>query len=391
MSVEQVVDKVEYVKVVIFGYLCAVFFLLSPILSNLSVFYKFSLGDISILASLVICIFSTRKFYSRCFLGVFSFAFVCLIVVAQYLNYYPEGVMVVARMSFYIFSFFIILSSFRNQKYASCVRNIYIYISVVSSLLLVCQVLLYHVFDVVIVYIDTPIDIQPNSVLGLDIESQGFRSGGLFKEPSYFAVFVAPAMIYTASLRRWFLWSILSCAVTLSTSALGFVFILLSLVRFFNFKYLMFFSPFILIFLGLVFTDIIPILPARVVQTMNGEGSFSIRVIEPFLRVFVDGDVFLPSYSVLKDLADPDIAAGIWFNSISYAVAVLGLLAFIPIGFMFAACGRNQFVFMGIMLVSVNGLTTPFFLVSVITLKLLDDITKCSPRRRQCQASDPSG
>ncbi|MFC6299593.1 hypothetical protein GNF76_22990 [Pseudomonas sp. CCM 7893] len=383
MSVVQVVKFVQHQKNGFAANLCALLFLLSPVLSNMAIFEKLSFGDFTIIATLIVCVLSTRKFDFNCFLGGVSLVVISLVAVFQYLNYYPEGVMVVVRMSFYMISFFIILSSFKSMKYSFAVKNIYLFMVLISSVLLIFQVFVYNVFDAVFVYIDTPIDIQPNSVLGLDIATQGFRSGGLFKEPSYFAIFVAPAMIYAASVRRSFLWLVICCATMLSTSALGFVFIMLSLTRFFNVRYLLFFSPIVIFCVGLVVSGIVPILPDRVIQTMNGEGSLSIRVIEPFLRVFVDGDMFLPNYSVLQDLADPDIAAGIWFNSISYAVVVFGVLAFIPIYFIFAVSGLNQFAFICVMLIAVNGLTNPFFLVSVVVLKVLDDIIKFSPDRRR--------
>ena len=58
---------------------------------------------------------------------------------------------------------------------------------------------------------------------------------------------------------------------------------------------------------------------------------------------------------------------------------MLGILGIFPIGIIFAYAGRNQYVFIGVMLAAVNGLTNPFFLVSVVTMKILDDIAIMSP------------
>lgn len=379
MSSGRMLARSEKVRIGFTGCLCIFFFLISPIFSNLSAFGKISIGDILVISSLMICLCCTRTISSICALGIISLLLACLFAAIQYASYYPEGLQALVRMSFYIFSFFVFLNLFNRAAYSGKIKRIYLLISVLCSALLIFQVFIYHAFDTVIVYINTPFDIQPSSVIGLDIKSQGFRSGGLFKEPSYFAIFVAPAMIYAASLRKWILWLILSFAVVLSTSTLGFAFVILSVARLTNTKYLVILSPLIAIFLALTLTNIIPILPERVSQTMSGEGSFSMRVIEPFTRVFLNGNVLSPNYSVLKDLANPDAASSIWFNSLSYSVVVLGILGILPIGFIFAYAGRNQFVFIGVMLAAVNGLTNPFFLVSVVTMKILDDIAIMSP------------
>ena len=311
------------IKTGFFGTLFCLCFLLSPLLSNLAGVGKFSLGDMAIFFSLVISIFSLRSIGVFCMLGLVSILLLSCICLFAYMDSYPEGVFVLARMALYVACFFIFLTVCKRPGFASGLMRVYLRLAVLFSMMLVVQVVSYHLFGIVFVYLVTPLDIQPNSVLGLDIATQGFRSGGVFKEPSYFSVFVAPAVIYAASRRHYLLWCLISSAIVLSTSSLGFIFIALSLLRFFNAIYLVVLLPIGLALGTLVLTGIIPILPDRVMETLEGGGSLSIRVVEPFSRVFLDTkSLFLPNVEALRDLADPVLATKIWFNSFTYAVVV---------------------------------------------------------------------
>jgi|GEM_PF-5769304 len=360
------------VRIGFFGKLFCLCFLLAPILANLNGIGKFSVGDLAVFWCLVIGALSLRKIDIVCMAGLTAIIALSCVSAFFYISDYPEGVFVLARMALYISAFFIFLAVCRRPDFSACLISSYMKLSVVFSLMLIVQVLAYHLFGVVFAYVDTPLDIQPNSVLGLDIATQGFRSGGVFKEPSYFATFVAPALIYTAACKRYWLWGLFSAAVLLSTSALGFIFIVLSLMRFVSPLYVAILLPFALVFAGLVLSGVIPILPVRVMETLEGGGSLSIRVVEPFTRVFVDSqNLFLPNYEALRDLANPGIAAGIWFNSFTYSVVVYGILVLIPLVLMFLAIGLSSLPLAIILLVTANGLTNPYFVVAIVSLSIL--------------------
>lgn len=354
------------------GKLFCLCFLLAPILANLNGVGKFSIGDLAVFFCLLIGVLSLRKIDIFCLLGLFSIIVQSCVYIFFYMSHYPDGIFILARMALYISSFFIFLALCRRPDFSAPLISGYLRLSIIFSALLIVQVVAYHLFGVVFAYIDTPLDIQPNSVLGLDIATQGFRSGGVFKEPSYFATFVAPAVIYTAACKRYWLWGLFSAAIMLSTSSLGFIFIALSLIRFISPRSVVILLPIGLVFASLVLSGAVPILPDRVMETLEGGGSLSIRVVEPFTRVFIDSEnLFLPSYEALKDLADPKVAAGIWFNSFTYAVVVYGILVLIPLLLMLLAIGVTCVPLAIVLLVTANGLTNPYFVVSIVSLSVL--------------------
>jgi hypothetical protein len=247
----------------------------------------------------------------------------------------------------------------------------------IFSLILIIQIFYYYLFDKIIFVIDTPLDIEKSSLLTLDIATQGFRSGGVFKEPSYFSIFIAPALFYAYILKRWRLYIFLSFAVILSTSALGFIFILLPLMDLIYSKISIKLFPVLLsIFVIFVFaaTDVIPIFPDRVIETLKGGGSLNARVIEPFTTIFIESEVFFgPNFGVLRDLSSPDYSSNLWFNSFTYIIIVLGLFSVIPVILIFINSEKKSIFFVAALLLATNSLSSPYFLVFLILLKLINE------------------
>lgn len=351
-------------------------FLLSPILSNYSVGGKISIGDFFVILILIVSIIKFKSLNIISFYGCISILIISIVDFILYLNYYSDGIMVMMRMSFYIFTYFIISNLAISKDKYKIIINYYILLCVIFSFILIIQIFVYFLFDKIIFLIDTPLDIEKSSLLTLDIATQGFRSGGFFREPSYFSIFIAPALFYSVVFRQWRLYIFLSFAVILSTSALGFIFILLPLIDLIYSKIsIKFFPAFLAIFIIFIVAaaDLIPIFPDRVIETLNGGGSLNARVIEPFASIFKEGEVFLgPNFGVLRDLSSPDYYSNLWFNSLTYIVIVLGLFSVIPIILILTNYEKKSIFLVVALLVGTNSLSSPYFLVFSILLKLIN-------------------
>jgi len=360
-----------------FSIILIAIFLLSPVLSNYSVGEKISLGDFFVILILIVSIIKFKSLNIISLYGCISIIIISIVDFILYLNYYYDGIMVMMRMSFYIFSYFIISSLTISKDQQIKIINYYIILCKIFSLILIIQIFYYYLFDKIIFVIDTPLDIEKSSLLTLDIATQGFRSGGVFKEPSYFSIFIAPALFYAYILKRWRLYIFLSFAVILSTSALGFIFILLPLMDLIYSKISIKLFPVLLsIFVIFVFaaTDVIPIFPDRVIETLKGGGSLNARVIEPFTTIFIESEVFFgPNFGVLRDLSSPDYSSNLWFNSFTYIIIVLGLFSVIPVILIFINSEKKSIFFVAALLLATNSLSSPYFLVFLILLKLINE------------------
>ncbi len=351
--------------------LFAIIFLMSPVFSNIGILGKLTLGDLAIITIFSFCLLFTRKINIICLLGILLMLIVSFLAIAYYLTSYQNGIFQIARLSFYIFSFFIVLNFLQKSNYKLSLVKFYILISTIFSLLLIIQISFYYFIGYKIIYINTPLDIEVNSILMLDIETQGFRSGGIFREPSYFAIFIAPGLYYSALFRRWYLWCLFALSTILSTSSLGYIFIGISILRIFKLKHVLYlFVAIFFIYLFNLMSN--SFLPNRLLETLAGGGSFPIRITDPLLNVFRDGDILFPNFSILMNLADPDMAKSMWFNSLSYSVVIFGIIAIAPIILIYMAAGKNQITFITILIFTTHSLVSPYFLVVVILLILID-------------------
>lgn len=352
-------------------------FLLSPVLSNYSVGEKISLGDFFVILVLIVSIIKFKSLNIISLYGCISILIISIVDFILYLNYYYDGIMVMMRMSFYIFSYFIISSLTISKDQQIKIINYYIILCKIFALILIIQIFYYYLFDKIIFVIDTPLNIEKSSLLTLDIATQGFRSGGVFKEPSYFSIFIAPALFYAYILKRWRLYIFLSFAVILSTSALGFIFILLPLMDLIYSKISIKLFPALLaifVIFVLAATDVIPIFPDRVIETLKGGGSLNARVIEPFTTIFIESEVFFgPNFGVLRDLSSPDYSSYLWFNSFTYIIIVLDLFSVIPVILIFINSEKKSIFFVAALLFATNSLSSPYFLVFLILLKLINE------------------
>lgn len=349
----------------------ACLFVLAPLASNFTFFESVSFGDVFVVFFVFACLLCDKGITSRALILSCGLFFLLVVYMGLYLEFYPGGVLSFARISFYMAASLYLIS--RRADSLDKVLSCYLLFSTLFSVMFFLQFISYKFFEFFFVYFDLDFEVEKNALLMLDLASQGFRSGGVFREPSYFSIFMAPALIYFALRHEFLLWFFTVIGVFLSTSVLGFVFILLSLFYFFKNKIFIIFIIFIILFIGftcLLIPGVVELFPVRVIETLSGEGSLIVRVVEPFSKVFVGGgNIFYPNFVLLRELAELD--NGIWLNSFCYIMAIFGAVSFLPLAAILYFSGRGFFILPAILLFVTHSMSTPYFIFSIVLLVVI--------------------
>lgn len=345
------------------GLIVAFLFLLSPLLSNIKALPGLSWGDLAVVFFLVWFLAFRRclSFRSWVALGVVAF-FACYAFI-YYFIFSDVGFFPALRMLFYISCFAVLLDAFRSEGLMRQVSLLYIGVSVLFAFLLVLQVLLYKLFGVVFVYLETPYDIEVNSVRSLGVDAYGMRTGGVFKEPSYYVVYIFPALFYAASFRKIALWSFFSVSIVLSTSALGFLFIVFTFYSFFTDRKSFLSLVLLLSLLVFGFCYSFGLLPPRVAETIAGDGSLAVRLFDPFLYLLANLNDF-----VFPGLGRLDTQAVSWLNSLSYIFVLFGISGGLLLLLLLLLSGSVVWLAL-LLLFLTNSLTGPYFLVVMLLVK----------------------
>lgn len=301
-----------------------VLFVLSPMLSNYVLFGPISIGDFTIILSFLI---SLKYIKASNFFVISSLSSLLIIMLSFFVfsinNFLPDSFF---RASFYL----IVLSFFLSLKYFYYRELFYIYLkcSLVFSLLLLFQLFLYYALAVDFI-MQLPIEVYELDTLEqIDFNSGGFRAAGVFKEPSYFAIFTIPALFYYSligNLKKYFFTFL---AMMASTSSLGIAVAILTLVFLFfrikktrktllSFIVISPLSLFLFVYF-MVYSNNIGI--NRFYKLLDGGGSLEIRTSSIFnlgsdLSIFVNSN-FSREVLLLSDE---------WYNSFIYLVANFGL------------------------------------------------------------------
>lgn len=302
-----------------------VLFVLSPVLSNYVLLGPLSIGDFSLILSLLMMLPYIKINY---FL-IFSFLSSLFIIVISLFIFIDNSIIPRSflRASFFLFIIPLFLSIY--DFYYKIIFNLYLKFSYFFSLLLVFQISLYYLLGVNFV-MQLPISVyEPDTLNIIDFNTGGFRAAGVFKEPSYFAIFTIPALIYYSSIVNYKKYIMFFIAMLCSTSSLGIAASILSLFIFIymgwgNKKNILvvfaIFPVFLLSFvLYILNTNNIGIL--RFFDLAKGGGSiqerfFNMFNVAKYFRFFLDFDF---SFKIL-------VLSENWYNSFVYLVANFGLM-----------------------------------------------------------------
>ncbi|EGR4203151.1 hypothetical protein DDN21_16475, partial [Vibrio cholerae] len=197
----------------------------------------------------------------------------------------------------------------------------------------------------------------------LKIIDHTFRSGGWLKEPSYFAIFVIPAVFYFILNKNYKSLLLVSLAGGLSTSSL-FVFVFILAFHLLPLSAIVFlyvfgiaFSILMLLFFNQQVMD--SMLISRVVDIFENGGTLNDRLV-PFFETF-DKSWILFNF----DAYDFLLSGSYWFSSISSLISGLGVISVIALAFNFLNMG---FMFSIILMLLVF---TTHFMSGVYSLFLL--------------------
>lgn len=355
--------------------LAGILFALSPVLSNYIFLGPLSIGDVSLLASLLFFVkqIEPTKFFVISLL-------MCLGVILLSIFPFIDGGIIpksFSRASFFllILPFFLSLS----KKGYYCILAVYLKVALLLSILLIIQLFFYYILNINFT-MQLPIPVFEVDTLDvIDPRYAGFRAAGVFKEPSYFAIFISPALLYYAKvnvLKKYIFYFVVLIA---STSSFGIAFAILSLFIFVsrgvhnknNLMIIMTMFPLFLIgFVGfMLFTQNIAIL--RFFELSQGGGSLQERLFNMF-NVVSDFSFFV-NYDLSRDVLIFN-SKDIWYNSFVYLVANFGLIFLIPFLLFGIRVGWFTSCCVIILLLFTHSFSNSFFTVFLVLCYCIDNL-----------------
>lgn len=292
-------------------------FLLMPVFSNYIFIGPISIGDVFFV--LVFPWLCLHFKYNA--INIFQLL-LCLVLVVISLYVYAstdtnDYLWQMLRTSFYFISFYII----SGQNYLSYQRFFkhYAYVGMFFSAAIILQWAGYHIFKIS-VPLQLPLPFyEPDTLTQI---SHVYRSGGFFKEPSYFSIFVTPLFFYLVIERRYLFSIILIFAGVMSTSTL-FLFIFLASFIFLPWRITL------IIMCVCIFVFFVAI------NFLDGVANHLI-ILSRFASVFIDGGTlnerFFPIINILSSsdffYSEESVhylkTSGFWFSSLGSIMSMLG-------------------------------------------------------------------
>ena len=342
-----------------------ILFVLSPMLSNYVLFGPVSIGDFTIILSFLI---SLKYIKVSNFFVMSSLSSLLIVMLSFFVfsisDFIPDSFF---RASFYliVLSFFLSLKSFYYRE----LFYIYLKCSLVFSSLLIFQLFLYYALGVDFI-MQLPIEVYELDTLEMiDFNSGGFRAAGVFKEPSYFAIFTIPALIYyslSGDSKKYFFTFL---AMMASTSSLGIGVSILSLIIFLisldktrrTVVRLIVILPIILFSFIYFMATSNNIGIIRFYELFEGGASLEVR----FLNVFTIGKNF--SFFVDSIFSKEILLlSNEWYNSFIYLVANFGLIFLISFAQFWKRIGAWGLLATALLLLFTHAFSNSFFTLFLV-------------------------
>lgn len=353
---------------------------LASVLSNYVFYDAISIGDLLIILS---SLFFARLKKSVTInanqllrLGfLVAFLVMCVvIIIAQDGSYINPGFY---RFMFYAFILLIIPFVNINYRYFWMAAEA---LAIVFSISLLVQFAFFKAGYI----LPIKLPLQRYELDALEVVDHVYRGGGWFREPSYFALYLFPVILYQAHEFRWKPLALNVLAMIVSTSSLGFV-ILGAIIydrlsrKDFGFKKnkLLFLTiPIFFSFVLIVFQDSIVI--SRFIENVNGDGSFAIRVL-PLFEYFHEIFQFIPLDSKNSSILLLSAAGDVWVSSAVYFVALFGVFAFFILVFGLTYLDRFTHLLFVILIFSTGILSTSFAVYLAVGFYGVSAARKISP------------
>jgi len=349
-------------------------FLLSPMFSNYVFYGAVSVGDVLFLFFILYFLACARFSYSDLFLFILGAMYCCVCFYLLYQEDFNPGFF---RAAFVYVTVFLM----SRKVYVDCalIFRLYLGLSLFFSISLIAQWILYFAFSTTFV-LQFPMPYY--EVDTLNIIDHVYRSGGWFKEPSYFVLYVTPLMIYLALSRSYFVFMIVFFAGVVSTSSLigfvalaAFLYSVLALRRFsvMCFLFVFSFAAFVVV---LVFHEVLMgfIFYERIADIFISGGTLNARAGNS-LVVFDVSDGVLPNKSTYSFFSEGGEDGVTWFSSFGAIAAAFGIAGLLFISFVLL----RMDVYLGLMLIALM-FTTHIFsgIYSIFIVLLMACIANCS-------------
>jgi len=313
-----------------FKYFIYTLFILAPVFSNYIFYGKVSIGDLFFIIFVLYYLGVARFSLIEIFLIIFSML-VCTI--SFYILYQDDF-----NPGFYRATLFFIFVFLISSK-LSIDSRLFIGLYIKASLFFSVSLMLQWFFDSFLsisVPLQLPIEYyEPDTLKILD---HGYRSGGWFKEPSYFMLYITPLLFYFIHKQQLKKYIFLIVAGVLSTSSLVFFIVLATLL----FHIIKFKKP--LLFFRIIALILTMFFIAYLLQGYLMDFVFYNRVI----NIFLDGGTLNQrvgnSLVLVQDLSGllPNVVSydyfstggdngHTWFSSLGAIFASFGLIGLILI------------------------------------------------------------
>lgn len=253
------------------------------------------------------------------------------------------------RFIFGLIALFVLYLYFNNRD-LYYLKKYYINFVIIASLFIIIQNFTFHVLGFHFQLSFGKFNLMEISFDGAIPGIHSYiRSGGLFREPSWYVVFLIPGLYLTFKERNFISFFILCLGIIFSTSSLGylyiFLFILIVVLLSNNNKLklgflivsLFIFSGFYLIYLYY------EVLFERLIFTLQTGGSLEVRVIEPFKLFFNKFSLLGANTSFIGNGNELFVNS---FLYIFFSFGILGIFLFLPLIISF----RQKYLFISICL-----------------------------------------
>jgi hypothetical protein len=368
-------SKTYFLKLNIISlYLSAFFAAASPLMSNYSFIGPIGISDLFISFSLALSVSAIRvdKWF------FYAITTSLIIILLGFSTLVLNDVLSISffRASGYILITVMYLSI--NNKYAENFMSLYLWLAFFAAVLLIFQVLVYYLFGYVL-NLSLPLKTyETNTLQVIDLVSQGFRTGGLFKEPSYFSIYISPAIICMAIRRKILFHTILVLASVLSTSSLGIAISMISYLFFFfgqggylNIKGLFIGTISMLIFfLVFAFVSDIPGID-RFMEIFITGGTLKDRVFPLFDVIELSG-FFIVNPELHLVVSNANVGLGEWYNSFIYFLSMYGWIMLAWLFFVFYRLGFIFSAFFVFFLLSTHAFCNCYGIILILAFKFFD-------------------
>ena len=315
-------------------------FVIAPLTGNFALLGKVLVGDVAVL--LAICLLCLRvnlllvRFDLRTFRQIPPLRWITALALlgtasaTLAYSYGPTDVFARLRIVAFLALSFAVLFRASNPLFAKRVLTTYLALALVASVVVIVQVVWFRVTGGILAPDLSAIEVEPNSVFQAAKVNGEFRTGGLFREPSWFIVFVAPACFWFLRARSMLRSAIVTIGILLSTSSLGLVVLLLEVVEAFVLRGKKKLRNGVIVVILAVLgaaavTRIVPASTERAAANLNGEGSITIRLFSPLLLVSNPADWSFLGVNTSWMRGDSDNSEDNWLDSAVYAVVLLGI------------------------------------------------------------------